>query len=111
LGLRTEPEPDVVLLQPREDDYRGKMPTPDDVLLLVEVAESSLAYDRQTKAALYAKAGIQEYWIVNLVDREIIVHRDPSRSRYRKVQVLKHDDSIAPVAFSDVSLAISELLG
>jgi Uma2 family endonuclease len=111
LGLKSEPEPDVALLRFREDFYAGKFPEPDDVLLLVEVAESSLTYDHKTKVPLYAKAGIQEYWIVDLIHREIVVHRDPSRSRYRSVQQIKPGDTIAPLAFPDVSLAVSELLG
>jgi Uma2 family endonuclease len=111
LGLKSEPEPDVVLLRFREDFYSGKFPEPDDVLLLVEVAESSLGYDRNTKVPLYAKAGIQECWIVDLIHRVIVVHRDPSRSRYRTVQQVKPGDSIAPLAFPDVTLAVSDLLG
>lgn len=111
LGLKSEPEPDVVLLKYRDDFYEGKFPEPDDVLLLVEVADSSLTFDRKTKARLYAKAGIQEYWIVDLIHGEIIVHRDPSRSRYRRVQQLKTGDSIAPLAFPEVTLAVADLLG
>jgi Uma2 family endonuclease len=111
LGLRTEPEPDVTLLRFRDDFYTGKFPGPDDTLLIVEIADSSLGYDQQTKARLYAKAGIQEYWIVDLIHGEIVVHREPSRSRYRGVQHLKVGDSIAPLAFPEVSLAVADLLG
>ena len=111
LAPRTEPEPDVVLLRYREDDYRGKFPVPDDVLLLVEVADHSLGYDQSTKRMLYARAGIQEYWIVDLVHAELVVHRDPSRAKYRSVQRFKHGDTIAPLAFPGVLLAISDLLG
>ena len=78
LGLRVEPQPDVMLLRPRADHYRGSHPGPEDVLLLVEVADSSLTYDRKTKARIYARAGIPDYWIVNLVDGVVEVHRDPS---------------------------------
>jgi Uma2 family endonuclease len=110
LGLRSEPEPDVVLLRFRDDFYSGKFPEPDDVLLLVEVADSSLTYDRKTKARLYAKAGIQEYWIVDLIHGEIVVHHDPSRTRYREVRSVTSGDSIAPLAFPDVSLPVTDLL-
>jgi Uma2 family endonuclease len=78
---------------------------------VVEIAESSLGYDRNTKLPLYAKAGIPEYWIVDLIHREIVVHREPNRGRYRRVQHLKHGDSIAPLAFPDTTLAIADLLG
>lgn len=111
LGLRNEPEPDVVLLRYREDDYEGKFPEPEDVLLLVEIADSSLGYDRNTKLPLYAKAGIPEYWIVDLIHREIAVYRDPSRGKYRSVQRLKHGDTIAPLAFLETTLNVSDLLG
>jgi len=111
LGLKNAPEPDIVLLKYREDFYSGKFPEPDDVLLLVEVADSSLGYDRNTKVPLYAKAGIQEYWIVDLIHGEILVHREPSKTRYRGIQNLKPGDTIAPLAFPDVALAIADLLG
>ena len=70
----SEPEPDLVLLQPRDDFYRTMKPRPEDVLLLVEVADSSLAHDRDTKLPQYAAAGIPEAWLVNLVDRRIEVY-------------------------------------
>ena len=111
LGLRVEPQPDVMLLRPRADHYRTSHPRPDDVLLLVEVADSSLTYDRKTKARVYARAGIADYWIVNRVDFAVEVYRDPARSRYRSVQVLKRGDGIQPLAFPDVSIAVSDILG
>lgn len=111
LGLKSEPEPDVVLLKYRDDFYSGKFPEPEDVLLLVEIADSSLGYDRRTKEPLYAKAGIQEYWIVDLIHGELIVHREPSKSRYSSIQSFKPGDTIAPLAFPDVSLAVADLLG
>jgi Uma2 family endonuclease len=111
LGLHTEPEPDITLLRYRDDFYRGKFPEPEDVLLLVEVADSSLGYDRNTKLPLYAKAGIADYWIVDLIHGELVVYREPSRGRYRRVQRLKHGDSVAPLAFPDDSLAVADLLG
>jgi Uma2 family endonuclease len=110
LGRHREPQPDVVLLKPREDYYASKMPTPDDVLLLVEVADSSLDYDRNTKVPLYAEAGIVEYWLVNLVEDHILVYRDPSPSGYGVVQVLRRGDVIRPLAFPDVDIAVSDLL-
>ena len=110
LGLRVEPQPDVMLLRRRADYYRTSLPEPPDVLLLVEVAHSSLDYDRKTKARIYARAGIQEYWIVNLIDHEIIVHRDPARTRYRSVRVFRRGEEIRPLAFPDVSIAVSDVL-
>ena len=80
-----EPQPDLMLLRFRDDDYYGKTPTSDDVLLLVEVADSSLRVDRSVKLPLYAKHGIPEVWIVNLVDKLVEVCRDPGPDGYRSV--------------------------
>lgn len=110
LGPRREPQPDVTLLKPRDDYYAARMPTPDDVLLLVEIADSSLDYDRNTKVPLYAEAGIVEYWLVNLVDDVILVYRDPSPTGYGVVQVLRRGDTIRPVSFPEVEIAISDVL-
>lgn len=111
LGLRIEPEPDVVLLRFRDDFYRGRFPGPEDTLLVVEVAGSSLTYDRTTKEALYAQAGIVEYWVVNLIDNSLVIYRDPSDTGYRSMQTLASGDSVAPVAFPDTTIPVSELLG
>jgi Uma2 family endonuclease len=111
LGLRVEPQPDVMLLRIREDHYRTSHPGPEDVLLLIEVADSSLTYDRKTKARIYARAGITDYWIVNLIDGVIEVHREPERARYRSVQVLKRGDGLQPLEFPDISVAVSDILG
>ena len=110
LGPRREPQPDVTLLKRRDDYYAARMPAPEDVLLLVEIADSSLDYDRNTKVPLYAEAGIVEYWLVNLVDDVILVYRDPGPTGYGVVQVLRRGDTIRPVAFPDVELAVCDLL-
>jgi Uma2 family endonuclease len=110
LGLRREPQPDVTLLRLRDDFYAARMPTPEDVLLLVEIADSSLDYDRNTKVPLYAEAGILEYWLVNLIDDQIIVYRDPGPSGYGVVEVFRRDDAIRPLAFPDVEIAVSDVL-
>lgn len=79
------PEPDVAWMRVR--NYRQRRPQPRDVLLLIEVAESSLAFDRGEKAGLYAAAGIKDYWIMNLVDLCIEVYREPRRGKYRACEV------------------------
>ncbi len=73
----SEPEPDVVVIRGDLDDYRERHPSPSEVPLVVEVADSSLAFDRGPKAKLYAASGISEYWIVNLIDRQVEVYSDP----------------------------------
>jgi Uma2 family endonuclease len=85
LDDHNEPQPDFALLRPRADGYRDALPRPADVLLMIEVADSSLAYDRTVKANLYARSGIPELWIVDLAGARILVHRDPSPEGYRDV--------------------------
>lgn len=83
VGPQSEPEPDIAVLQPSPDSYAHQLPTAADVLLVIEVADSSLAYDREIKQAIYAKAGIAEYWLINLMDEQIEVYHDPSEEQYR----------------------------
>ena len=82
LDAYNEPEPDVMLLRPRLDGYRADHPGAADVLLLVEVSESSLAYDRSTKLALYTKFGVPEVWIVDLLGGAVEVYREPKEGAY-----------------------------
>jgi Uma2 family endonuclease len=89
---------------------RWEYPTAADVLLLIEVADTSLEYDLNTKAPLYARAGIAEYWIVNLISSQVVVLREPVDGVYRSVQVLAPDESVQPLAFPDISIAVSEIL-
>jgi Uma2 family endonuclease len=86
LDALNEPEPDVLVLRSRADRYRDELPGPADVLLVVEVAKSSLDYDRSVKAPLYAAAGVGELWIVDLVNRRVEVRREPSADGYRRVE-------------------------
>jgi Uma2 family endonuclease len=110
LRPRGQPQPDVMVLRPRADYYRRSHPTADDVLLLIEVADGSLDYDRVTKAAIYAQAGIADYWIVNLVDAQLIVLRQPVEGGYRSVRTLTREDSLSPLAFPDIAISVGEIL-
>ena len=112
LGERSEPQPDVALLRPRADSYRTSHPAPADVFLLVEVADSSLRFDREEKLPLYARAGIPEFWLVNLVQRVLEVYRYPfpQAGIYRESARLSEGAQAAPAAFPDVTLSVAELL-
>jgi Uma2 family endonuclease len=110
LDDHSEPEPDLVLLKPRSTGYKDRHPTPTDVFLLIEVADSSLNYDRGPKLKAYARAGIPEIWIVNLSDLLVEMHRDPSPDGYKSVKTLRPGEKTSPLAFPDVQLDISELL-
>lgn len=89
LGAYSEPQPDLALLRPRPDFYADSHPEAADVLLLIEVSDSSIMFDRRTKLPLYATYGIPEVWIVDLSRREITVHRDPAADRYREESVYR----------------------
>lgn len=110
LGEDTEPQPDLVLAKPRADDYTASHPGPGDILLVIEVAESSARYDRETKAPLYAACGILELWIVDLHAGSVVVHREPAPDGYRDVQQRIRGDHIAPLAFPDCEIAVEEIL-
>ena len=104
------PQPDVLILRRRDDHYRSANPTAADVLLVIEVSDSTLAHDRDTKGPIYAQAGIEEYWIVDLVNSQLLVYRQPVDGAYRSVRVLGKEDTVQPLAFPDVTIAVSEIL-
>ena len=110
-----EPEPDLCVLRWRKDFYAGRHPLPADVLLLIEIADSSLRYDSSTKLALYARAGVPRYWIVDVRDRSILAFTQPAGDRYLSQQRWRAGDRIplgepgSPLAGLEVNG--SELLG
>ena len=108
LDEHSEPQPDVLLLRPIQDDYTNRFPRPDDVYLLVEVSELNL--DREEKLPLYGRTGIVEVWIVNLVDQTIEVYREPHFSGYGSKTILRPGDQARPQAFADVGVDVTELL-
>jgi Uma2 family endonuclease len=110
LGLRSEPQPDVAVLRRRPDRYANQDATAGDVLLIVEVADSSLAYDRGTKARIYARAGIPDYWVVDLNNSRIFVYRDPSPRGYRLVSQVTRGETVSPLAFPELSLSVDDIL-
>jgi Uma2 family endonuclease len=108
---QSEPEPDVMLLAPRSDFYAAGHPEPPDVHLLVEVADSSLPYDRRTKFPLYARAGVAEAWLIDLDTGRLEIHRDPANAGYASVSVPRRDERFGPLAFPDLALTLPDLLG
>jgi len=109
LDAYNEPQPDVILLRPRADDYRAGHPTAADVLLLVEVAETSLAYDRSVKLPLYAKFHVAEVWIVDLVGLAVEVYRQPKDGAYASRERLA-EGSLSPALTPGVTLDVAALL-
>jgi len=110
LDDQSEPEPDFLLLKPSPDDYTGRHPQPDDVFLLIEVSDTTLAYDREEKIPAYGRAGIAEVWIVNLNNASLEVYRDPHFTGYGSKTVLGAGDQVAPQAFPDAVVDVSDLL-
>ncbi|MDW8065964.1 MAG: Uma2 family endonuclease, partial [Anaerolineae bacterium] len=106
-----EPQPDLALLRPRGDFYASAHPGPGDVLLVIEVAESSGEYDRERKLPLYARSGIPEAWVVDLERGEVVVGRDPSPEGYRALRIARRGETLSPLAFPDFTLLVDELLG
>jgi len=110
LGDLSEPEPDFVLLRPETSFYTTRHPNAADVLLLIEVSDSTLRFDRTQKLRLYATHNIPEYWIVNLIDNCLEVYRQPLDGDYLDKSVLSKADSLNLVALPDIQIAVAEIL-
>ena len=111
LDNNSEPQPDVMLLRWRDDFYRNGHPAPGDVLLLIEVADSSAEFDRTVKLAAYARAGIPELWIVARAERRIEAYTDPTRDSYDAVRHFGPGETVAPQAFPDITLEVARIIG
>jgi len=107
----SEPEPDVLLLKPRADFYTKKHAQAKDTLLLIEVADSSLEFDKEIKLPIYAKAKIKEYWIINLKDDQIEIYRSPKDGIYKSISIAKVGDKISCLAFPKKSIPVKNILG
>ena len=107
----SELQPDIALLRPRPDFYEASLPEAADVLLVIEVADSSSRYDRNVKLPLYARAGIPEAWLAGLVRRRLEIFREPEGGRYTRHEVLGRDASVAPLAFPDLLMHVAGILG
>ncbi|MEZ2251614.1 Uma2 family endonuclease [Microcoleus sp.] len=111
LSERTEPQPDVVLLQFRDDDYGTAHPVPSEVLLLVEVSDSTVDNDRDVKIPIYARSLIQEVWLVNLIENCLEVYRQPTPNGYSLILKLYAGQEVAPIAFSDFTVSVDSIFG
>jgi Uma2 family endonuclease len=111
LSENSEPQPDVSLVQFRADFYETGHPQPQDVLLLIEIADTTLEFDRSVKTSLYAGAGITEVWLVDLNNQALEIYREPSPIGYKSVHKFKRNQSISAQAFPKVSFDTAEILG
>lgn len=114
LPSNSEPEPDVVVANKKDDNYLSAHPTVADIILVIEISDSSLIYDKETKLPLYAEAGINNYWIINLVDNRLEVYRNPfSDNRgefgYRNTSIILPSEKISIPNFVDVTLDLNSI--
>ncbi|MCA1567831.1 MAG: Uma2 family endonuclease [Acidobacteria bacterium] len=107
----SEPEPDLALLRLRDDFYRDAHPTPADVLLIIEVADTTLAYDRQVKVPLYAKAGIEEAWIINLSEEQIEIYSGLADGTYQTIVNFRRGDEARAHTIAGLAVNVADVLG
>lgn len=106
----SEPEPDIVLAKPNDDEFENSHPTPEEIYLIVEVSDSTLNYDRNAKGEAYARAGIRQYLVLNVPEKLLEDYRNPSADGFRSKQTYRAGQTFSLVAFPDVSLAVDDFL-
>jgi Uma2 family endonuclease len=111
LDRRSEPRPDVAVLQPRPDWYAGAPATAREIMMLIEVSDTTLIYDRGRKASYYAGVGVPECWVVDLAGGQVLVMRTPASAGYRDVRTLRRGAVINAAALGGVELSIDDVLG
>jgi Uma2 family endonuclease len=110
LNERSEPEPDVAVVKIDPLDYADHHPTPSEVYLIIEVADSSLKLDCETKAKAYSKAGIIDYWVLDVVSRQLHVFCQPTEDGYQSQEIFAEDGTISPLEFPDLQIGVFEML-
>ncbi|MBF2046487.1 MAG: Uma2 family endonuclease [Leptolyngbya sp. IPPAS B-1204] len=109
LSPKSEPEPDIAVVRIDPNEYGDRHPGPEEIFLIIEVADSTLLSDRQQKALIYAKADIPDYWILDVNTRQVLVFRDPAENGYRHQATFATNTTLAPVAFPDVAIPLNQL--
>jgi Uma2 family endonuclease len=109
LPPRNEPQPDIALLKPRPDDYAAGVPVAVDVLLIIEVADTTLAYDRDVKIPIYARHAIAEVWLFDIQGGSLLVHRDPGPRGYQRVLTPTQTEMVSPLLVPTVSIDLAEI--
>jgi Uma2 family endonuclease len=109
LNEHTEPQPDLTVIRPR--DYRESLPMPEDVLLLIEVSDTTLAYDRGVKLPFYARAGVREVWIVDLPGETVTRFTGPSAGEYRRADQMRRGQTLESTALPGLTPSVDEVLG
>lgn len=110
LSHYSEPQPDLMLLRPRQDHYAAAHPQPQDVLLIVEVAHTSLEIDHRVKIPLYAASGIREVWLVNLEEDVVQTFQEPTADGYRETRPYRRGELLAPAALPEIEIAVADII-
>jgi Uma2 family endonuclease len=106
----SEPEPDIAVVHPDPLFYEDHHPIPSEVYLLIEVSDTTLRFDRETKASLYARSGIVDYWVLDVQDRRLHVYREPSADGYQSETILAEELTVSPLAFPDCVIRVKDML-
>lgn len=109
LKPKSEPEPDIAVVRIDANEYGDRHPAPDEIFLIIEVADSTLLGDRQQKAPIYAKAGIPDYWNLDVNTQRVYVFREPTPDGYQQETILASNTVLAPVAFPDITIPLNQL--
>ena len=109
LPPHNEPQPDLALLKPRADDYEGQLPGVDDILLVIEVSGTTLAYDRDAKMPIYARHGIVEAWLVDIQAQTVSIYQEPGKNSYRRLLKPTKNESITPSQLPNVVIRLVDL--
>lgn len=110
LDAFNEPEPDIVVLKPRADFYASALPGPAEILLLIEVSESSASYDRSVKPSLYARTGVVEYWLADLTAGVVTCHAAPANGTYSELRQVQRGEPMTPLLLPDCTILADDLL-
>ena len=115
LPSNSEPEPNILIAKKKDDNYLSAHPTVEDAILVIEISDSTLQYDKEIKLSLYAEAGINNYWIVNLIDKRLEVYSKPfgdnqNKFDYKSKNIILSDESIEIPSFNDISLDVRTIL-
>ncbi|NEP37828.1 MAG: Uma2 family endonuclease [Okeania sp. SIO2H7] len=105
----SEPEPDIAVVRIDMKDYGVRHPSAEEIFFLIEISDTTLRIDRQEKTLIYAGANIPEYWVLDVVQRQVYIYRHPTSQGYQSEAVLSHSDIINPLSFPSVSLSVTEM--
>jgi Uma2 family endonuclease len=110
LNNRSEPEPDIAVVKIDPLNYADHHPTPSEVYLIIEVADSSFKFDTEVKAKAYAQAGIKDYWVLDVINRQLWIFRNPTQAGYQNIVSFPENEIVSPLEFLDLQILISDML-